>query len=722
MPDRTPQKKIDEAKTQDSFSEPESLELVEEQATATTHPKTAEANALIVQPQSKVAHTARQLEVLPPETVIGAKYQILSCLSKGKTSAVYKVQHIELNQQFALKLFASGSSDSFEYRCQAEVRAAEKFDHPNIAKTVEVGLLDGKQHFYVMEFIEGETLSQYLKRCGRLTYDDIFSVFIPLCWALQDAHEKGIVHGGVNPGNIMLTGQQGNLQCKLLDFGNAKLIHGARPAEFGSADLEEDPIYMSPELLTGKKVDHCSDIYSLGCTLYEAITARPPFSAETTDSIRSLHVNAAPPTLREASLGRDFPDELERIVQTMLAKDPQQRFATAGHVCESLMRLKLNDQLRIKPKTPEKIKGTRQETAIITLGSTTAIAAGLAMYFWVQSVQPISSSRHRVETVTISPMYEKRNRMLFDDFSADPISRTKPHSPGKLHTPDKLYTVDRPDTSAAPFLKKRQIESGNEIRNFEFPANIGTLETPSESKFQADGQVVIAWQGPLVFYPNSYALSMVPNLFKRFKTDEVRAIVFENTQAPKLKYFQDFSTYRFLNELSFDKSRIGDTELKFLEKLPRLTSLGLLSTDVSVGSLAKFSRLKSLKKLTLGEMPKVGVVLKALQGSTNLEDLKLRNCQNLKPIDYQIIGTLPRLRKLSIEQGTEIDPALFDGLAKSKSLQELDLQDSIITEAVIEGLHKLPNLKILDLSSREIPSELRAKLKFLAPYCERRFH
>lgn len=716
MPDRTPQKKIDETETQESFAEPESLELVEVQATATTNPKIAEANTLIVQPQSKVAHTAGELEILPPETVIDAKYRISSCIGKGSTSAVYKVQHITLNQQFALKLFAAGSNFSSEYRCQAEVRAAEKFDHPNIAKTVEVGLLDGKQLFYVMEFIEGETLAQYLKRCGRLTYDDIFSVFIPLCWALQDAQEKGIVHGGVNPGNIMLTGQQGSLQCKLLDFGNAKFLDGDRPAEFDSADLEEDPIYMSPELLTGKKADHRSDIYSLGCTLYEAITARPPFSAETRDSIRSLHLNAAPPTLREASLGRDFPDELERIVQTMLAKDPQQRFSTAGHVCESLMRLKLNEQLRIKPKTPEKVKSTREETAIITLGATTAIAAGLAMYFWLQSVQSISSSRRRVETFAISPIYEKRTNIQLEDFSADPIRRTKPL------TPDKLHTLDKPDTSATPFLKKRQIESGNEIRNFEFPTNIGTLETPSKSKYQADGQVVIAWQGPLVFYPNSYALSMVPNLFKRFETDEVRAIVFENTQALKLKYIQDFSRYTLLNELSFDNSRIGDAELKFLEKLPHLTSLGLLSTDVSAGSLAKFSRLKSLKKLTLGEIPKVGVVLKALQGSTSLEDLKLRNCQNLEPIDYQLIGTLPRLRKLAIEQGTEIDPALFDGLAKSKSLRELDLTGSIITEPVIEGLHKLHNLRILDISSREIPMELRAKLKFLTPYCERRFH
>ncbi|MCC7527282.1 MAG: serine/threonine protein kinase [Candidatus Melainabacteria bacterium] len=335
MPDKAPQKKIESTHTPELVTESEALELfdISQFPQTSSHSKTQDETWRLAEGGSASA------DILTAGTEVAEVYKIVSCINNGRKSTVYKVERKLLSQHFVLKLFAGDSSTSFNCRAQEEARIAGRFDHPNIARTVDAGVYNGRHLFYVMEFIEGETLAEYLNRCGRLTYDDIFSVFIPLCRALQNAKEKGIAHGGVNPGNIMLTGQQGSLQCKLFDFGNAKLLDGERPAEFEAADLEEDPIYMSPELLNGQKVDHLSDIYSLGCTLFEAITARPPFSADTRDSIRNLHLNAAPPTLREASLGRDFPEELERIVQTMLAKDPQQRFNSASQVADNLMRL-----------------------------------------------------------------------------------------------------------------------------------------------------------------------------------------------------------------------------------------------------------------------------------------------------------------------------------------------------------------------------------------------
>jgi len=706
VPDRTPQKKINEAETPESFAEPDSLELVEDEASAAANQESENANALTVRGDE---HASGETEVLPPETVIDGKYKISSCLGKGGTGVIYKVVHLTKNKEFALKILAGEFSESQLQRFQAYAKAASLLDHPNLAKVMDFGIQANKQPYFVMEFVEGITLKDYLKRCGRLTYDDIFAVFLPLCWALQDAHEKGVIHRNVKPSNMMLIGEQGSFQCKLLDFGLGKVGERNRKAHNMDDSDIDNFMYMSPEQCSGKKTDIRSDIYSLGCALFEAITARPPFRGRTAQETIDQHLNVKPPTLKEASLGRDFPVELESIVQTMLSKDPQQRFSSGSQVAENLMRLKLSQQLRIKTKAQPKSKEISQDRLIIGLGLATALATGLAFFFWLQLNKPTDDEHGRTpDSFASAPGFGQMKyfppevRVIESDRIGEPIELAQ-------------------DLSTTPFLYKVEHIDGNELRHYKFPDRLGGILTDRYyTSHSTRGIQTILWTGPMTFSPNYEALRKFPRLFKRFKDDEIRSVTIKQSQISQ-EAVKDLTTYKNLDELIFDNTDLNNAGLKLLETVPTLTSLHLLSTNVGPSAVAHFPRLQLLHKLSLGEILDAGLVLNALRNSRALEELKLKNCRNLTARDYQLIAALPNLKKFTIQDYQGIDTRLFDQLAKSRSLRELNIENPDITDEVIRSLGKLKRLQVLVLFERNITLQQKNSLKKLLPLCDIRY-
>ncbi|MBA3994497.1 MAG: hypothetical protein C0469_13290 [Cyanobacteria bacterium DS2.3.42] len=676
LPDRTPQKKINHSEPAKLFADSESPEPA----------------------------ALPDLEVLPPETVIDGKYKILSCLGSGVVAVVYKVEHVLKNKEYALKLFAPEFSDSQLQRFQSDAKAASLLEHPNTATLADFGLQDGNQPYYVTETVEGVTLADYLNRCGRLTYDDIFSVFLPLCWALQDAHEKGIIHRNVKPSNIMLIGEQGNWQCKLLDFATSKLSEGGRKPRDQSPRVSADPLYMSPEQCSGKKLDYRTDIYSLGCALFEAITARPPFTGATTQATKQMHLSDTPPTLKAGSLGREFPEDLESIVQTMLAKDPQQRYTSASQVAENLMRLKLSAQLRIKVRPKETTNKISQENTIFILCLTTAVALGLAFFFWLQLRQPAQ------------------------DFDQG----TPPHS-AVLNTYESDLISDIPAIdddrrsnardSASTFFSQISTNNGKEFRKFEFPNfPIGTLKDPKGGLTVARRTYDIEWLGPCQFSTTPNVFEKCPKLLKRFRDDEIRSIEFNQNRDIHQEDLLKLKSYEYLDEVSFNFAHFNDEGLGYLEQLPHLTSLSLLSTGVTTSRLQRFSSLPKLKKLAVRDMGDITSVLRRLQGSNQLKELQLLFCSDLDKSDFEIIASLANLQTLAFSQRLPLEANLFDALTKSKSLKALDLSDSRLSDAAVQSLGKLKNLRTLTFSKGKLEPRHRIQISSLLPDCKMVLH
>lgn len=329
---------------------------------------------------------------LQPGHLLGGKYRLISLLGRGGMGVVYKVEQIFLSKELALKTIDKRHlSDTTIRRFQQEARAAFAVQHPNIIAVNDFGLLEDQTPFLVMEIINGETLGERIKRTGRLKIDEAIPVFVQACFGLGYAHDHGIVHRDVKPSNIMLLNElpvENEGAVKIVDFGIAKLGQhdgGEIQALTRTGEIFGSPLYMSPEQCAGERVDHRADIYSLGCVMFETLTGTPPFIGENAIKTMFMHQNELAPSLKEASLGEDYPQALEELVAMMLAKSPDNRYQSLGKVAQALGAFRRGDSVPKSTvsasKIPQQARGifiTRAALSSLLVG--TALLAGAAGY------------------------------------------------------------------------------------------------------------------------------------------------------------------------------------------------------------------------------------------------------------------------------------------------------------------------------------------------------
>lgn len=715
VPDKSPQKKSDSSDATETH--PENLEPgLETEAPASSD----SGNAVTISMDNSRASAS----IFAPDTILDGKYKVLSVIGQGGMGTVYRVEQIFLGKQAALKTISGEFNDNSWRRFQIEAKAASRLEHPCIVRVSDFGLIDNKQPYCVMELVEGESLADYLKRCARLPYDDIFAIFIPLCLALQEAHEMGIIHRDVKPSNIMLIGKLGNWECKLLDFGIAKVSEGDANALTQTGELIGSPLYMSPEQCGAGIVDARSDIYSLGCTLFEAITACPPFAGSTPIETISKHLNEKPPSLKEASLGRDFPPDLERIVHTMLAKNPDQRFSSAKQVAENLVRLKAGDELRLSPQIKAE-KVSKLSNSSITLGLIAIAAIGLAVYFWAQTNQLKHEEMEREKERTSEREREREMVQTFASAGSNAAQNWKKEFPqtstnevgyGKL-----LEEKNHPNGSGtAGFYYQQTITvRGQKIRCFDFPRQcVGKLlDEGAGRKYFAAGRVEIPWHGPLLYYPDADVLINFPGLFDKFQPDEIRCIVFEKGKDFYYNCLSNLTHYVLLEELSFEDTDFDDSGFKYLKELPHIRSLNFFTTNITSQGLSKYSRLRKLGKLCVSELPKMSILLKALQGDSDLDVLHLRYC-SLDKQDYELLAKLPKLNRLHLDLFNPVKSEVLLELSKSKTLRWVDMQHALIPPESFPALAAMQQLKVLYLTAKRYTPEQQAQIKALLPKCD----
>jgi Tol biopolymer transport system component len=273
-------------------------------------------------------------------------YEIKAPLGAGGMGEVYRARDTRLDRDVAIKVMRGGSAVSVEARArfEREARAVSALNHPNISALYDVGRQEtpeGPLDYLVMELIEGENLADRLAR-GPLPIEDLLRIAVPIADALDRAHRKGIVHRDLKPANIMLA----KAGPKLLDFGLARPTGLAS----GGSDLSASPTvtraltqegaivgtfqYMSPEQLEGKEADARSDLFAFGATLYEMATGRKAFEGTSQASLIAAIMNAKPQPMR--SHQPLAPASLERVVTTCLARDPDDRWQSAGDLKRDL--------------------------------------------------------------------------------------------------------------------------------------------------------------------------------------------------------------------------------------------------------------------------------------------------------------------------------------------------------------------------------------------------
>lgn len=277
---------------------------------------------------------------LQPGMIIRNKYEILDQLGIGGMGVVYRGRHLTFNEMCAIKVVNEGvaGDSNFLQRFQTEAVVTRKLRHPNAVRVDDFDYTDDGRPFIVMELVEGKSIGEVLLEQGPFAVPRALRIVTQAARALGVAHQLGVVHRDIKPGNILLTkDEQGQEMAKVLDFGIAKLREtsggdGKSSGMTMTGMLVGTPLYMSPEQFMGKKggeIDGRTDIYSLGVVLYQMVTGQAPFDGDTLYSLMIQHMegNVKPPHERVPEL--HLPEALSQVILKAIDKSRDQRFQTA---------------------------------------------------------------------------------------------------------------------------------------------------------------------------------------------------------------------------------------------------------------------------------------------------------------------------------------------------------------------------------------------------------
>ena len=262
----------------------------------------------------------------PPPDLTGrtlGDFQVLRKIGQGGMGQVYLARQLSLKRPVALKLLKAdlAASPTALKRFEAEAHAVAKLNHPNIVQVYEFGEHDGLRYM-ALEFVEGRNLREYLARKGPPDLPVALSIVRQVTTALQKAHEQGLVHRDIKPENILVTRK---VEVKVTDFGLSRFFAPGEALNLTQSGVTlGTPLYLSPEQAQGKAVDHRSDLYSFGVTVYHLLAGEPPFKGSTAVEVALKHVTDRPPPL--ADLRPDLPPDLCGMVHRLMAKDPADRY------------------------------------------------------------------------------------------------------------------------------------------------------------------------------------------------------------------------------------------------------------------------------------------------------------------------------------------------------------------------------------------------------------
>ena len=270
--------------------------------------------------------------------VLGGRYEIRKPLGKGGMGVVYLAHQQHLDRGVVVKVLGKGLSDQGEalQRFEREALGLSRLTHPNIVTIHDFGQ-DHDQAYIVMEYVDGEMLSDLMERVGRMNFDLFTSIAAQILAALSEAHRQGIIHRDIKPSNIMLCERHGTPNfVKVLDFGLVKLVDEAVEVT-KKQNLVGSVSFLAPEQILGLEFDQRADVYALGVLFFYMLVGQKPFMGEDDIAVLYQHIHKDVPSIQEhLPAGHDIPVELMEVIERCLAKDPVDRPATAQQVLDEM--------------------------------------------------------------------------------------------------------------------------------------------------------------------------------------------------------------------------------------------------------------------------------------------------------------------------------------------------------------------------------------------------
>ncbi len=300
-------------------------------------------------------------------STLAGKYNIIKKLGEGGMGTVYQASQMPIDRLVAVKVLLGklAQDEVAVKRFEQEARAVSKMQHPNTVTIYDYGKTDDDRLYIVMEFLRGKTLSDALRASGGMDARRTIHIIRQVCSSLSEAHHAGIIHRDLKPDNIFLTEMGGARDfTKVLDFGVAKMADSEAASTLTQTGMIfGTPKYMSPEQAEGKTIDYRADIYAIGVVMYEMLTGRPPFLADTPIALLLKHISEAPAPFRKVRPDLNVAPELEAAVMKALEKSPDRRYREVGEMgadLEQVLRIVETGAIRLPEASTQQVGPARQ--------------------------------------------------------------------------------------------------------------------------------------------------------------------------------------------------------------------------------------------------------------------------------------------------------------------------------------------------------------------------
>lgn len=642
---------------------------------------------LLTQPQPAKHTDSQRTESFEPELEIDGntfpveRYKPIAILGEGAAGSVYLCRDRMLAKKVAIKILKNRTPNQL-VAFQKEAKAASKLCHPNVVTVQDFGLTSSGNSYMVMEFFGGSTLSDLLEAQGPLDEQTALSIFAQVCDGLSESHKNGIYHRDIKSRNILVSRLDARIpDVRIIDFGMA----GVSSQPDGSQREQSEtfvgtPQYMSPDQAVGLIFDARSEIYSVGCTLFEALTGQLPFKGATSIELVRQHVDSEPPTLAETRADLSFSQEVQDIVSRCLEKRQSDRFSSTDELADALRHALAKthpsyidehavseSETAQESPVPIAFDGSSRDLRLIA-GSLVVVALLVIFGFsW-------TLSDHQT---TRSPSKQKESDITV--FSAS-------HRNGK-----RSSTEDKAE-SKHPFLPRDTFQSVPDAASFRTSVDkrYGPIVTANRYMSVIDSNLA-----QLKGYEHIYKLELGGTLvtgtgLKYLKNTSIDFIDLWNTPINGEGLKQVMKTKGLKSTSIARSSNLSDDSFKHLASAPDLQVLAIGGTKLTENGLQYLPAMKKLSNLELSgyDITESGVdqILRLEQ----LETINFKHC-SISEAAYERLRKLPHM------------------------LKEFELEDVGLNDAAIRMLSKV-NSEIIILTSVSInlPSLpfIRANPKF----------
>lgn len=639
--------------------------------------------------------------VLSPGSIVDSKYKIVGLIGQGGMGAIYKVHHVLLQKEMALKTFRSHglSQDSWQ-RFQREAQAIAKLQHKNIVDVFDFGIVEEGLPYYTMELLTGQSLADALSQSGRLAPTDALKIFGQVAEALAHAHRHNIVHRDIKPANIILVAdspsQSSQLQAKLVDFGIAKLAESSPISDDQSltraGTIFGTPLYMSPEQSLALPTDHRTDMYSFGCALYETLTGKPPFVGATALITMMHHQRQSPPTLKDGAFDFAFPQRLEALIAKLLAKKPEDRYQNFDQIIEELdwsgkaietLRPAVSGAQKANPKPlSDADRAERSQEAVELSPKTSGI-----------------SKRLIAVALAIAACF---------CLIAFALTRT-----------EIFKTASNQQTMAKPYFVKFRKDADGNKKVFYFPPdeNAGSFIIEETKKMlPCMGEVVVPANEHILLFADA-GLCTNPELFRRFGQEDLYGVVLDLDPEClwSSRHIEEISHIAGLKKLDISHiTHLSASALVFIDNMKSLKRLDISETGFKGQDVSRLTILPQLEQLQVSGITDLSAAWQYMANNNARTEILVANRSTFKISDMPNIGKIRHLLYFSAT-GADITGDHIRELMPATHLQQLNLNNNCLIDGVIKYLALHKELRAINLVRKNFSEAGREQLKKALP-------